>query len=194
MRRPRRAPRRGRPPPPGRRAAAASAARCAPRPRPVPGPGQGSPRGGRAGSLLQAPGASPAGRHRAALPSVDRQVRRLTAHRTAAGLGVSRDHMTRSLSSILLTAVLLAVLPAAARAAPSATGDFDGDGESDLAVGAPLDSVAGRENAGAVNVIYGSSRRGLREDPDQQFTQGTRGIQGWVDADDRFGAALAAGD
>jgi FG-GAP repeat len=102
--------------------------------------------------------------------------------------------MTRSLSAILLTVVLLVVLPAAARAAPSATGDFDGDGESDLAVGAPLDSVAGREDAGAVNVIYGSSRRGLREDPDQQFTQGTRGIRGRADADDRFGAALAAAD
>jgi hypothetical protein len=77
--------------------------------------------------------------------------------------------MTRSLSSILLTAVLLLVLPAAARAAPSATGDFDGDGygdlagdfdgngRADLAVGIPDDTVDGQEGAGAVTVLYSTT-------------------------------------
>jgi hypothetical protein len=85
-------------------------------------------------------------------------------------------------------------LPAVASASPNATADFDGDGVADLAIGAPLDSVAGLQHAGAVNVIYGSRRGGLREDPDQQFTEGSRGIKGLVEADDRFGGSLATGD
>jgi FG-GAP repeat len=113
-----------------------------------------------------------------------------------AGASGYASSMTRSpiAPTLALAALLSLALPAVARGAPSATGDFDGDGRSDLAVGAPMDSVAGREDAGAVNVIYGSRRGGLREDPDQQFTQGTGGIQGWVDAHDRFGGTLAAGD
>jgi hypothetical protein len=94
----------------------------------------------------------------------------------------------------LLVVMAIAATTPSAQAAPSAAGDFNGDGESDLAIGAPLDSVAGRSNAGAVNVIYGSERSGLREDPDQQFTQDTRGIRGAADAHDRFGSALATGD
>jgi hypothetical protein len=71
-------------------------------------------------------------------------------------------------------------------------GDFDGDGALDLAAGAPSDSVAGYGAAGAVNVIYGS-RRGLREDPDQLWTQATAGVKGAV-GDDAFGVALGTGD
>ena len=85
-------------------------------------------------------------------------------------------------------------LPSAAGAAPTATGDFNGDGESDLAIGAPLDSVAGQRNAGAVNIIYGSARAGLREDPDRQITQAMRGVRGAADPDDPFGGALASAD
>jgi hypothetical protein len=69
-------------------------------------------------------------------------------------------------------------------------GDFNGDGALDLAVGAPWDRVAGFPDAGAVNVIYGSGR-GLREDPDQLWTQGTSGIKGAV-GNDRFGSTIAA--
>src|SRR5918992_3712372 len=101
---------------------------------------------------------------------------------------------SRLAPALALAGLLSLALPAVARGAPSATGDFDGDGHSDLAIGAPMDSVAGRENAGALNVIYGSRRGGLREDPDQQFTQGTGGIRGWVEAHDRFGNTLTAAD
>jgi hypothetical protein len=98
------------------------------------------------------------------------------------------------LRALILAALAALAVPAAAGAAPTASADFDGDGESDLAVGAPLDSVAGRQHAGAVNVIYGSASGGLRAADDQQFTQGTPGVKGWVEADDRFGGTLAAGD
>ena len=53
------------------------------------------------------------------------------------------------------------------------------------------DSVQRYAEAGAVNVIYGD-RGGLREDPDELWTQGTRGIKGAV-GDDRFGGALGSG-
>ena len=96
--------------------------------------------------------------------------------------------------ALLLTVVAVLAVPAVAGAAPTTSADFDGDGAADLAVGAPLDSVAGRQHAGAVNVIYGSASGGLRAAHDQQFTQGTPRVQGWVDADDRFGETLAAGD
>jgi hypothetical protein len=92
-----------------------------------------------------------------------------------------------------LLCVLGWALPAAPAAAPSTSADFDGDGFSDLAIGAPLDSVGGHELAGAVNVLYGSSRR-LREDPDQQFTQDTAGVRGVADDDDRFGSTMVAAD
>ena len=38
------------------------------------------------------------------------------------------------------------------------TGDFDGDRFDDLAVGVPAEDIDGDTDAGAVNVIYGSSQ------------------------------------
>ena len=72
-----------------------------------------------------------------------------------------------------------------------AAGDFDGDRRWDLVAASPRDSVQGFGEAGAVNVIYGH-RGGVREDPDELWTQGTRGIKGAV-GDDRFGAAVGSG-
>jgi hypothetical protein len=89
-------------------------------------------------------------------------------------------------------AVLLA--PAAAVAAPlPPSADFDGDGFSDLAIGAPTDSVRGQDAAGAVNVLYGGPD-GLRAGRDQQLTQASEGVTDGPEAGDRFGATLAAGD
>ncbi len=104
---------------------------------------------------------------------------------------------TPALRALILLAGAIAALawpgsPALA-AAPTAHGDFDGDGVSDLAVGAPDDSVAGQQAAGAVNVIYGS-RRGLTEIGDQQFTKNPQQIAGVPEPNARFGAALASGD
>ena len=74
-----------------------------------------------------------------------------------------------------------------------ASGDFDRDGYADLAVGVPGESVGTRVGAGGVEVLYGS-RDGLRSRGSRFFTQATRGVPGTAQADDRFGAALVAGD
>ncbi|HEX8207822.1 MAG TPA: PQQ-dependent sugar dehydrogenase [Solirubrobacteraceae bacterium] len=72
------------------------------------------------------------------------------------------------------------------------TGDFNNDGYSDLAVGAPGEDLAGLARAGAVNVLYGSAT-GLNGGPNpRQFFQSD--VAGANEAGDRFGAALAAGD
>lgn len=91
----------------------------------------------------------------------------------------------------------------------TAAGDFDGDGYDDLAIGAPLETlvidhagvvifggcclVDARMQAGAVNVLYGG-RNGLTRARAQSWHQGKRGIKGKPQANDFFGAALAAGD
>ena len=74
-----------------------------------------------------------------------------------------------------------------------ATGDFDGNGFADLAVGVPTESINGNFAAGAVNVIYGSSQ-GLTTVGDQFWSQDTDGIKGEAQPEDSFGAALAVGD
>jgi hypothetical protein len=67
------------------------------------------------------------------------------------------------------------------------SGDFNGDGYSDLAVGAPGESGG----AGAVNIVYGSAS-GLESAGAQQLGQGSSSYA--TEAGDHFGVALAAGD
>ena len=74
-----------------------------------------------------------------------------------------------------------------------ATGDFDGDGRDDLAVGVPFANVDGVPFAGSLNVIYGSGS-GLTEAGDQLFHQNTAGIGGTAENSDTLAAALTAGD
>ena len=80
-----------------------------------------------------------------------------------------------------------------------ATGDFDGDGFADLAIGVPNEGLEGVPDegtikaVGAVNVLYGSSG-GLSASGDQQWHQDAPGITGKAEKDDHFGAALATGD
>jgi FG-GAP repeat protein len=75
-----------------------------------------------------------------------------------------------------------------------AAGDFNGDGRADLAVGVPLEDVPGPDvDAGVVNVLYGSTS-GLASAGDQLWLQDSPGIRGGSEANDRFGASLAAGD
>ncbi|HBB34412.1 MAG TPA: hypothetical protein DDZ80_24050 [Cyanobacteria bacterium UBA8803] len=77
-----------------------------------------------------------------------------------------------------------------------ATGDFNGDGYDDAAIGIPgqagLDN-GGVSNAGAVQIIYGSSN-GLTYVNNQQISVDITGVPGVTEAFDRFGESLAAGD
>jgi hypothetical protein len=74
-----------------------------------------------------------------------------------------------------------------------AVGDFDGDGHADVAAGARGDSVSGQQDAGAVNVLYGTPG-GLRVARNQLWTQDTAGIKGLAGQGHQFGFVLAAGD
>lgn len=72
-----------------------------------------------------------------------------------------------------------------------AAGDFNGDGYAELAIGIPYESVGAAEQAGAVNVLFGSNV-GLTVAGDQLWYQGNNGLQGSAETGDRFGYALAA--
>lgn len=72
------------------------------------------------------------------------------------------------------------------------TGDFDGDGRDDLAIGV-LETVGGDNDAGAVHVLYGS-KHGLSANGDQLWHQDRAGVKDQAELDDRFGSTLCAGD
>jgi hypothetical protein len=89
--------------------------------------------------------------------------------------------------------------------ASEVTGDFNGDGFSDLAIGVPGEDVPFMDeivvNAGAVNVIYGTSNglnaTALSPDngrADQIFTQASPRLFFSPRDNNRFGSALATGD
>ena len=106
----------------------------------------------------------------------------------------------RLLLATTLAALVVApaALPASAAPGPARPYDFNGDGYTDLAIGAPGESVRGAlPNAGVVHVIHGS-RSGLSEDGDQLWSQASPGVkgvaQGGFKSGDRFGSALASGD
>ncbi|MFB9238577.1 hypothetical protein ACFFWC_24130 [Plantactinospora siamensis] len=75
-----------------------------------------------------------------------------------------------------------------------ATGDFNGDGYDDLAIG-DSDERDPRNgaNAGGLWVIPGSAA-GLVVDSAQHFNQSSSGVPGDSEQDDKFGGTLAAGD
>jgi FG-GAP repeat protein len=75
-----------------------------------------------------------------------------------------------------------------------AAADFNGDGFSDLAIGAPFDTVGTIKGAGVVNVLYGTAA-GLASSGNRVFTENTPGMSGdGAEKNDLFGASLAGGD
>jgi hypothetical protein len=73
------------------------------------------------------------------------------------------------------------------------SGDFDGDGFADLAVGMPGKDVGARQNIGGVVIIRGSPT-GLTDVRSQLFTQNTAGVAGAPQNGDDMGFSLAAGN
>ncbi len=71
--------------------------------------------------------------------------------------------------------------------------DFNGDGYADLAVGVPGDRVGRTNDAGAVNVLYGS-RRGLKAKGAELWSQGSAGIKGKPTAFESWGSVVSSGD
>ncbi len=78
------------------------------------------------------------------------------------------------------------------------SGDFNGDGFDDLAVGVPLEGVGTVNAAGAVNVIYGSAAglqaTGLGGPNDQFWHQDSVGVLDFAEPSDHCGYHLAVGD
>ena len=78
-----------------------------------------------------------------------------------------------------------------------AAGDFNGDGFADAAIGVPDEAIGTIEDAGAVNVIYGTASGltgGSGNTTNQIWFEGWAGLGGEPEPADRFGTALAAGD
>lgn len=71
--------------------------------------------------------------------------------------------------------------------------DFDGDGYDDLVVGVPRETVGAKDNAGAVNVIYGSAE-GLTSTGNQFWTQDSADVAGTASKEDLFGTSVTGRD
>lgn len=73
-----------------------------------------------------------------------------------------------------------------------AGGDFDANGQDDLAIGAPGDRVGTASGAGSVVLIYGGARSANPRS--ELWSQDTAAVPDYAFDHDRFGTALAAGD
>lgn len=78
------------------------------------------------------------------------------------------------------------------------SGDFNGDGRDDLAIGIPFEDLpAGSgdiDNAGAVDIFYGAGGGLTRRVSNDFWHQDRSGISGQYEEDDLFGRALASAD
>lgn len=73
-----------------------------------------------------------------------------------------------------------------------ATGDFDGDGFDDLAIGIPNEDLNSTTNSGAVAILYGSAT-GIT-DADDLWSQDSTDIANRCEYGDAFGHSLTVGD
>lgn len=74
-----------------------------------------------------------------------------------------------------------------------ATGDINGDGYDDLVVGVPGEGIGSRNDAGAINILYGSAS-GITSNNDQFFSQNSPGVRGGSEPGDLFGYAVDVAD
>ncbi|WP_405457658.1 FG-GAP repeat protein [Streptomyces globisporus] len=74
-----------------------------------------------------------------------------------------------------------------------AVADLNKDGAAEIIVGAPGEAVGKKADAGGVVVVPGR-RTGQLGSGSYAFTQDTAGVPGGVEAGDRFGATVSAGD
>lgn len=71
-----------------------------------------------------------------------------------------------------------------------ASGDFNGNGRTDLAVGAPANTVNGALAAGRITIIAGSAG-GLTATGSSNWSENTAGIAGTAEPSDLFGWSIA---
>ena len=93
----------------------------------------------------------------------------------------------------------ISVVTAAPAPSPTASSDttvradFNGDGFGDLAIGVPREDVGTVVDGGAVHVLYGTAG-GVTSASSQLWNQSSSGIIDSVEAGDRLGSTLTAGD
>jgi hypothetical protein len=75
-----------------------------------------------------------------------------------------------------------------------AAADLDGDGDDDLAIGAPGEDSGATTDVGSVTVLYGEPGSGLGTAGSETWLQAFLPFPETSEAGDAFGAALAAGD
>lgn len=110
-----------------------------------------------------------------------------TTDARAAGLAVERDQL------ILMGSAALPAASGQTGADVLASGDFNCDGESDLAVGSPFSAIGGDSQAGSVSILYGELTTGVAA-AGTLLDQDRGNIDGVAEPNDRFGSALAAAD
>jgi len=99
----------------------------------------------------------------------------------------------RFLSRLVIVGVL-ALLLMGAGGVTGSPADFDGDRFGDLAIGVYKEDVRDIKDAGAVNILYGTTN-GLRAAGDQIWDQDDiSGDSGGAEKEDFFGQSLAVGD
>lgn len=69
------------------------------------------------------------------------------------------------------------------------TGDINGDGYADVAVGAPGEALGKAREAGSVTILFGSAS-GLTTKGAQGWTQDSKGVPGGSEAGDQFGKSV----
>ena len=101
----------------------------------------------------------------------------------------------RALAGALALALVgLAVVPQAAEAVPPAEPfDFDGNGYADLASGVPGESIGSVEQAGAIQVVYGT-KRGLASAGAQLWSRASVGVDGGPSSQEHLGRGVASAD